>query len=89
MLEFVWDAIEHFDYDEEGMSFNFEYNREGRKSRWVKIFTSYVSTEYLLSDSCNIWISNMIINTTINCMQVIYRYFNKTIDLQPFTLSQK
>jgi len=25
------------------MTFNFEYRREGRKPRWVRIFTPYVS----------------------------------------------
>lgn len=44
ILEFPWPDIQQYEVDEEGMSFNFEYTKPGRKPRWVKIFTAYVST---------------------------------------------
>ena len=48
MLDFPWASIEQYEVDDEGMSFNFEYTREGRKSRWVKIFSSYVSVIFFI-----------------------------------------
>ena len=43
VIEFPWDIIQQYEADDEGMSFNFEYIRQGRKPRWVKIYTQYVS----------------------------------------------
>jgi sorting nexin-27 len=43
VIEFLWPDIEQYEIDEEGTSFDFAYKREGKKPRWVKIFTSYVS----------------------------------------------
>ena len=43
VIEFSWDDIEQFEIDSSQPSFNFEYRREGRKSRLVRIFTPYVS----------------------------------------------
>ena len=47
-LEFGWQTIEEFDFDEEAMTFNFLYARDNKKSRWVKIMTSYVSSFNLM-----------------------------------------
>lgn len=44
IIEFQWSDIKQWEADEEGMSFNFEYVRTGKKPRWVKVFSSYVST---------------------------------------------
>ncbi|XP_064648615.1 sorting nexin-27-like isoform X3 [Lineus longissimus] len=46
VIEFAWDDIKQFDIDEEGMSFNFEYAREGKRSRWVKVFSPYFNYMY-------------------------------------------
>lgn len=43
MIEFAWKDVKSYEVDEEGMSFNFEYDRPGKKPRLVKIFTQYVS----------------------------------------------
>ena len=43
VIEFAWDDILQFEVDNDQMTFNFEYRREGRKPRWVRIFTPYVS----------------------------------------------
>ena len=43
VIDFAWKDVRSYDVDEEGMSFNFEYNRPGRKPRTVKILTNYVS----------------------------------------------
>jgi len=43
VIEFSWDDILQFQVDSDQMTFNFEYRREGRKPRWVHIFTPYVS----------------------------------------------
>jgi sorting nexin-27 len=41
VIEFAWRDIQQWEADDEGMSFNFEYIREGKKPRWVKIYSSY------------------------------------------------
>ncbi|CAL1544897.1 unnamed protein product [Lymnaea stagnalis] len=41
VIEFNWKDVKSYEVDEEGMSFNFEYNRQGKKPRLVKIFTPY------------------------------------------------
>jgi len=46
VIEFSWEDIEQYELDNEQNTFNFEYRREGRKSRWVRIFTPYVSICY-------------------------------------------
>jgi hypothetical protein len=43
VIEFAWKDVKSYEVDEEGMSFNFEYDRPGKKPRVVKIFTPYVS----------------------------------------------
>lgn len=44
MVEFAWADIKSYSCDNDGGSFNFEYVREGKKARLVKVFTVYVST---------------------------------------------
>ncbi|XP_070204993.1 sorting nexin-27-like [Littorina saxatilis] len=41
VIEFAWKDVKSYEIDEEGMSFNFEYDRPGKKPRIVKIFTPY------------------------------------------------
>jgi sorting nexin-27 len=41
VIEFAWNDILQYDVDTDQMSFNFEYHREGRKPRLVRIFTPY------------------------------------------------
>ncbi|KAI0219779.1 Sorting nexin-27 [Lamellibrachia satsuma] len=41
VIEFPWTGIQQYETDEEGISFNFEFVRSGKKPRWVKIFSSY------------------------------------------------
>ncbi|XP_067665177.1 sorting nexin-27-like [Haliotis asinina] len=47
VIEFSWKDVRSYEVDEEGMSFNFEYDRPGKKPRIVKIFTQY---SYFMSD---------------------------------------
>lgn len=41
IIEFAWDSIREWEYDEEGSSFNFTYERQGKKPRTVKIFSPH------------------------------------------------
>ncbi|KAK2146869.1 hypothetical protein LSH36_581g02017 [Paralvinella palmiformis] len=34
VIEFPWDIIQQYEADDESVSFNFEYTRQGRKPRW-------------------------------------------------------
>lgn len=43
MIEFNWKDISRFESDNNGDSFNFEYERQGKKPRLVRIFTNFVS----------------------------------------------
>ncbi|XP_025076754.1 sorting nexin-27-like [Pomacea canaliculata] len=47
VIEFAWKDVKSYEVDEEGMSFNFEYDRPGKKPRLVKIFTQYF---YFMND---------------------------------------
>ncbi|XP_033634276.1 sorting nexin-27-like [Asterias rubens] len=38
---FQWNEIREYEVDDEGMAFCFEYAKEGKKPRWVKIYTKY------------------------------------------------
>ena len=60
IIEFQWADIRQWEADEEGMSFNFEYVRTGKKPRWVKVFTSYVS----FSSAC--FISILLVNFVLD-----------------------
>ena len=40
-IEFQWEDIKGYDIEEEGMTFSFEYERPGKKSRVVQILTPY------------------------------------------------
>ncbi|XP_063432781.1 sorting nexin-27-like isoform X1 [Mytilus trossulus] len=40
-IEFQWNDIKGYDVEEEGMTFSFEYERPGKKSRVVQILTPY------------------------------------------------
>lgn len=44
LIEFQWSDIQSYEIDRESSSFNFEFLREGRKPRWIRIFTPYVRT---------------------------------------------
>ena len=48
VIEFAWKDVKSCEVDEEGMSFNFEYDRPGKKPRVVKIFTPYVSNYFCI-----------------------------------------
>ncbi|KAF6211007.1 hypothetical protein GE061_014120 [Apolygus lucorum] len=41
VVEFPWTTITHWEVDEEGMSFSFQYQKSDKNSRWVKILTPY------------------------------------------------
>ncbi|XP_038072464.1 sorting nexin-27-like isoform X2 [Patiria miniata] len=38
---FQWGEIQQYETDEEGMTFGFEYAKEGKRPRWVKIHTKH------------------------------------------------
>lgn len=40
---FTWDIISNYEADLEEQAFTFQYNREGRSPRWVKVFSPFVS----------------------------------------------
>lgn len=42
-VELKWETIDRYESDEESMAFCFQYSRPEKPSRWVKVFTPYVS----------------------------------------------
>ena len=59
VIEFNWKDVKTYGADEDGMSFNFEYNRQGKKARVVKIFTPHVSLAkffvlFYFKDNCSL-----------------------------------
>jgi len=40
---FTWDMISNYEADLEEQAFTFQFNREGKEPRWVKIFSPFVS----------------------------------------------
>lgn len=42
-VELEWNTISRWESDEESMAFCFEYSRNGKSPRWVKVYTQYVS----------------------------------------------
>lgn len=42
-VELAWDTITLWESDDEAMAFNFQYSRNDKPPRWVKVFTPYVS----------------------------------------------
>ena len=46
---FTWDMISNYEADLEEQAFTFQYNREGRGPRWVKVFSPFVSPHVDLS----------------------------------------
>lgn len=47
MVELTWDTITQWESDEESMSFCFQYSRNDKAPRWVKVYTPYVSFDNL------------------------------------------
>ena len=42
---FPWDMVVHHEADVEEQAFTFQYNRENKPSRWVRIYSQYVSVQ--------------------------------------------
>lgn len=42
-VELTWNTILRWESDEESMAFCFEYSRNEKPPRWVKVYTPYVS----------------------------------------------
>lgn len=41
VIEFSWDTIVTYELEEEGMSFMFQYRRNGKPDRWVRIYSHF------------------------------------------------
>lgn len=39
---FNWKELSQWEADQEAMAFCFEYTKEGKKPRWVKVYSEYV-----------------------------------------------
>ena len=80
VIEFPWTGIQQYETDDEGMSFNFEFIRTGKKPRWVKIFSSYVS---------NVNVAPLVVCIAIsNWVQILYcRVESKAISFAVHHLS--
>ncbi|XP_013391119.1 sorting nexin-27 isoform X2 [Lingula anatina] len=46
VIEFPWSCIKQHEFDEEGMTCNFYYEREGKKARWVRIQSPHAMYMY-------------------------------------------
>lgn len=44
VVELTWDTVNRWESDDESMAFCFQYSRNDKPARWVKVFTPYVST---------------------------------------------
>ncbi len=42
---FTWNMVSNYEADLEEAAFTFQYSREGKEPRWVKVFSPYVSTD--------------------------------------------
>ncbi|CAH1797029.1 unnamed protein product [Owenia fusiformis] len=51
VIEFQWEELNVYEADDEGMSFNFEYIKEGKRPRWVKIFSPFYFYMYECCDA--------------------------------------
>ncbi len=40
---FTWSMVSNYEADLEEAAFTFQYAREGKEPRWVKVFSPYVS----------------------------------------------
>ena len=40
---FTWDMVSNYEADLEEQAFTFQYAKEGKEPRWVKVYSSYVS----------------------------------------------
>lgn len=43
-VELNWDTVTQWESDDEAMAFCFQYSRIEKPSRWVKVYTPYVSS---------------------------------------------
>lgn len=49
-VELTWDTVTEWESDEESMAFCFQYSRNEKPSRWVKVYTPYVSCDAIYSE---------------------------------------
>ena len=42
MIEFLWSSILQYDLDDEAAMFCFQYQRQNKSPRWVKIYSNHV-----------------------------------------------
>lgn len=47
-VDLAWNTIIRWESDEESMAFCFEYTRNEKPPRWVKVYTPYVSVAHQL-----------------------------------------
>lgn len=45
-IEFMWSSIMQYDLDDTNSMFCFQYQRQNKAPRWVKIFSNHVSIRY-------------------------------------------
>ena len=43
VIEFLWSSILQYDLDDEAAMFCFQYQRQNKSPRWVKIYSNHVS----------------------------------------------
>lgn len=45
-VELFWDTVTQWESDDEAMAFCFQYSRNDKPPRWVKVYTPYVSITF-------------------------------------------
>ena len=65
---FTWDMVSNYEADLEEQAFTFQYSREGKEARWVKVFSPFVSS---LPVCVGVW-------SVCACLQ--YRYMEECVD---------
>jgi hypothetical protein len=72
VIEFLWSSILQYDLDDDAAMFCFQYQRQNKAARWVKIFSNHVSRRYDLFSNAvvfsNLEITNQIAQPMVTCL---------------------
>ena len=53
VIEFLWSSITHYDIDDHCGMFCFQYKRQNKPPRWVKIYSNHVRNYALVKVKIN------------------------------------
>lgn len=79
-VELAWNTILQWESDEESMAFCFEYSRNEKPPRWVKVYTPYVSIMTLCAKKLR---ADRLIATELN-MRLLANYHKQLYIINNF-----